>query len=95
MEGKYILIWELYISEFISNFVTDISLYELIDNSKVIEEEDVTVKPEDIKSSRDLLLNVRVQNAVKQYFSSDAWLAVKNTLKMIEGLYILNSQNDL
>ena len=57
-----------------------------MDFSKVIEENEVSVKPEELEESKALLLNKGVQDCVKPFFTNDAWLAVENTLKMLAGM---------
>lgn len=63
----------------------DSSTFELLDFSKKVEEEEVTVDVKTLIPKRELVLNKIVQNFAKKYFTPSAWLAVKNTLKMLEG----------
>lgn len=63
----------------------DASTFQLLDFSKKVEEEEVTVDVKKLIPKRKLVLNKIVQNFAKRYFTPSAWLAVKNTLKMLEG----------
>ncbi|VDI81171.1 Hypothetical predicted protein [Mytilus galloprovincialis] len=58
----------------------------------LIEEEEVETKPEQLISYTDVLLCPETQTAAEPYFSTDAWLLVLNTLKVLEDMYIVNTQ---
>ncbi|XP_076080817.1 uncharacterized protein LOC143051776 isoform X2 [Mytilus galloprovincialis] len=58
----------------------------------VIEEEEVETKPENLLSHTDILLCPETQTSAKTYFSKDAWQLVLNTLKVLEDMYISNTQ---
>ncbi|XP_052094054.1 uncharacterized protein LOC127730048 isoform X5 [Mytilus californianus] len=58
----------------------------------LIEEEEVETKPEQFFSYTDVLLCPETQTAAEPYFSTDAWQLVLNTLKVLEDMYIVNTQ---
>ncbi|XP_063419285.1 uncharacterized protein LOC134702120 isoform X2 [Mytilus trossulus] len=58
----------------------------------LIEEEEVEAKPEQLISYTDVLLCPETQTAAEPYFSTDAWQLVLNTLKVLEDMYIVNTQ---
>ncbi|XP_052072959.1 uncharacterized protein LOC127711043 isoform X4 [Mytilus californianus] len=58
----------------------------------LIEEEEVETKPEQLISYTDVLLCPETQTAAEPYFSTDAWQLVLNTLKVLEDMYIVNTQ---
>lgn len=72
-------------TEFFGLMAEDASTFQLLDFSKQVEEEEVTVDVHRLIPKRKLVLNKIVQNFAKKYFTPSAWLAVKSTLKMLEG----------
>ncbi|XP_061166803.1 uncharacterized protein LOC133175710 [Saccostrea echinata] len=76
------------LEEFIGLVAEDIPFCQLLDFSKQIQEEDVAVRPETLMQSKSLLLNKKLQDCAKQFFTEDAWLAVKTTLQMLGGRFL-------
>ncbi|XP_062606599.1 uncharacterized protein LOC134268369 isoform X2 [Saccostrea cucullata] len=74
------------LEEFIGLVAEDIPFCQLLDLSRQIQEEDVTVQPETLRQSKSLLMNKKLQNYARQFFTEDAWLAVKTTLQFLGGL---------
>uniref|UniRef100_K1PSU4 Uncharacterized protein n=1 Tax=Magallana gigas TaxID=29159 RepID=K1PSU4_MAGGI len=72
------------IEEFLGLMAEEVSTFQLLDLSKKVEEKEVTVDVKKLTSKKALLLDKNLQKKAKQYFTSSAWLAVKNTLKMLE-----------
>jgi hypothetical protein len=73
------------VTEFIGVLAEDVSIFELLDSSKLIQEHEVTVQPEVLQRSKSLLLDKKVKGYAKKFFTEDAWLAVENTLQMLDG----------
>lgn len=76
----------LFFAEFLGLMAEEVSTFQLLDLSKKVEEKEVTVDVKKLTSKKALLLDKNLQKKAKQYFTSSAWLAVKNTLKMLEGM---------
>uniref|UniRef100_A0A8W8NZK8 Uncharacterized protein n=2 Tax=Magallana gigas TaxID=29159 RepID=A0A8W8NZK8_MAGGI len=71
------------LSEFIELMAPGISLPDVLNFYTKIDEEHVTVDPEELEERRHLVLNKDVQCQAKQFFTEDAWLGIMNTLKML------------
>ncbi|XP_061183911.1 uncharacterized protein LOC133192077 [Saccostrea echinata] len=62
----------------------DVSVLELLDSTRQVQEEDVTILLEDLKHRKDLLVDKKVQAGAKKYFTKDAWITALDTLKMLD-----------
>ncbi|XP_078329658.1 uncharacterized protein LOC144624151 [Crassostrea virginica] len=71
------------LEEFI-NLVADISVMELLDQQKLVGEEEVNVVPSILKKHSKLVLDKNIQECARHFFTDDAWMAVENTLKMLK-----------
>nr|XP_034299375.1 uncharacterized protein LOC105334630 isoform X2 [Crassostrea gigas] len=71
------------LSEFIELMAPDTSLPDVLNFYTKIDEEHVTVDPEELEQRRHLVLDEDVQCQAKQFFTEDAWLGIMNTLKML------------
>ncbi|XP_062616155.1 uncharacterized protein LOC134277876 isoform X2 [Saccostrea cucullata] len=63
----------------------DVPVLELLDSTRQVEEEDVTILLEDLKHRKDLLFDKKVQAGARKYFTKDAWITALDTLKMLDG----------
>lgn len=73
----------MYFTEFIELMAPDTSLPDVLNFYTKIDEEHVTVDPEELEQRRHLVLDEDVQCQAKQFFTEDAWLGIMNTLKML------------
>ena len=68
-------------SDFLCKMAPDVSISDVLSSLTLIEEEDVTVKPENLLTHRGVLLKKEIQRAARKYFTDDAWLVIESTLK--------------
>jgi hypothetical protein len=73
----------LYFTEFIGLMAPDISIPDILNFYTKIDEEHVTVDPEELKQKQSFVLDEDVQSQAKKFFTEDAWLGVMNTLKAL------------
>ncbi|XP_078310702.1 uncharacterized protein LOC111109026 isoform X10 [Crassostrea virginica] len=66
---------------FLCKMAPDVSISDVLSSLTLIEEEDVTVKPENLLTHRGVLLKKEIQRAARKYFTDDAWLVIESTLK--------------
>lgn len=57
---------------------------ELLDQQKLVGEEEVNVVPSILKKHSKLVLDKNIQECARHFFTDDAWMAVENTLKMLK-----------
>jgi hypothetical protein len=62
----------------------DVPTFHILDLSKQVEECDVTVDATKLMSKKDIVLCKNVQEAAKKFFTPDAWMAVQQTLQILE-----------
>jgi hypothetical protein len=70
--------------EFLSKMAPDVQISEILNLKRPVEEEEVTVIPEELFSSRSIVLKKEIQNAAKRYFTEDAWLVAEKTLDVLK-----------
>ncbi|XP_061193714.1 uncharacterized protein LOC133201942 [Saccostrea echinata] len=71
------------LSEFIELMAADMSLSDILNFYTKIDEEHVTINPEELRNRSSLVLDKNVQSHAKKFFTEDAWLCVMNTLTVL------------
>jgi hypothetical protein len=73
----------LYFTEFIELMAPGVSMPDILNFYTKIDEEHVTVDPEELNQKRSFVLDEDVQSQAKKFFTEDAWLGVMNTLRAL------------
>lgn len=67
----------------------DVPIFHILDLSKQVDECDVTVDVKKLIPKKDVVLSKKVQESAKKFFTPDAWMAVQQTLQILEGKFFL------
>lgn len=85
---------EIAVQEFLHHMV-DESAVRRCKNGHCIEEDEVHVKVDDLVPHIDILLNSRVIEDVKKYFTDDAYQTLESTLKCLKDLKTKNEKKEV